>query len=89
MVDGMGGILKGLVVVYSWYYPGICLERLRKTGKSSVRTAGVSAGIRTEYELRVLPQRQPARLIRIEYLPMQVHSITATPDCSAVFIDAV
>jgi hypothetical protein len=41
MPDELKRIWKEVIMDYSRYYPGICLEGLRKTTKTSVRPAGV------------------------------------------------
>jgi hypothetical protein len=42
-------IWKDAVMVQSGEYPGICLQRLRKSTKKPVSIAGVPAKIRTEH----------------------------------------
>jgi hypothetical protein len=49
MIDELETIWKEVVVAYSIYYPGILLKFWKITTKSAVRTAGVSAEIRTDY----------------------------------------
>jgi hypothetical protein len=41
-------IWEEVMVAYSRYYPGICLEGLRKTTKTSVRIAGVPSEVQTK-----------------------------------------
>jgi hypothetical protein len=48
MNDELKRIWKEAVVAYLRYYPGICPEGLKKTRKTSVKRAGVSADIRKE-----------------------------------------
>jgi hypothetical protein len=58
MHDEMWRIWKEAVVTSSGHYPGICLEGLRKTTKTSIRTAGVLAEIRIERLSSTSPERQ-------------------------------
>jgi hypothetical protein len=54
MVDGCERIWDEVVVVYSRYYDGICLEGLSKAKKNiKTKLAGVPAEIRTDPPQRV------------------------------------
>jgi hypothetical protein len=49
MDNELENILKKAVLTYSGFYPGICLERLRKTPyKITVKIARIPAEIRME-----------------------------------------
>jgi hypothetical protein len=45
MDDELERVLKNMIVAQSKYYPGICLEGLKRTMKASVKKAAVPAGI--------------------------------------------
>jgi hypothetical protein len=44
-LDELEWIWKKAVVAYLRYYPAVCLKRLRKTTKTSVRIAGLQTEI--------------------------------------------
>lgn len=59
MVDELERIQKEVIVVYSRYYPGICLEGLRKTTKTlseeNLCLGRDSNPVLTKYKTTVLP----------------------------------
>jgi hypothetical protein len=49
MADVMERIWKETAMAYSRYYPGICLEGLKKTAKNFNRLADAPAEVRTKH----------------------------------------
>lgn len=65
MDDELETIWKEMLMASFWHIPRICLERLRKTMKTSARMAGVPAKIWTKYKSTVLPLDQPVQWYKL------------------------